>query len=81
VIEHLSSGSPFCRHERVEQASSLLELTEKQRKRIADVLTDTGKIVFTASVVAPFFQNAPVKPWLVIAGVVTAVALYVTALF
>jgi hypothetical protein len=52
-----------------------LELTEKQRKRIADVLTDTGKIVFTAPVVAPFFQNAPVKPWLVIAGVVTAVAL------
>jgi hypothetical protein len=58
-----------------------LELTEKQRKRAADVLTDTGKIVFTASVVAPFFQNAPVKPVFIGAGVVIAVALYVVALF
>jgi hypothetical protein len=59
----------------------LLRLTEKQRKRIADVLTDTGKIIFTASVVAPFFQNAPVRPVLVAAGVSIAAALYVIALF
>ena len=58
-----------------------LDLTEKRRKRVADVLTDTGKIIFTASVVAPFFQNAPVKPLLVVAGVVIAVALYIIALF
>lgn len=58
-----------------------MNLTEKQRKRVADVLTDTGKIIFTASVVAPFFQNAPVRSWLVATGVVIAVALYVVALF
>lgn len=58
-----------------------MELTEKQRKRIADILTDTGKIIFTASVVAPFFQNAPVRFWLIVAGVVIAVALYAIAVF
>ena len=56
-----------------------MELTEKQRKRVADILTDTGKIIFTASVVAPFFQNAPVRPSLIVAGVVIAVVLYVIA--
>jgi len=59
----------------------LLVLTEKQRKRAADVLTDTGKIIFTASVVAPFFQNAPVRPSLIVGGVAIAVALYIIALF
>jgi len=58
-----------------------LELTEKQRKRVADILTDTGKIIFTASVIAPFFQNAPVRPLLIVAGVMIAVALYVIAVF
>jgi len=58
-----------------------LELTEKQKKRGADILTDTGKIIFTASVVAPFFQNAPVSSSFIIAGVIIAVGLYVTALF
>jgi len=57
-----------------------LELTEKQKKRAADVLTDTGKIIFTASVVGPFFQNAPVSLAFIVAGVIIAAGLYVTAL-
>ena len=57
-----------------------VELKEKQRKRAADILTDTGKIIFTASVVAPFFQNAPVSSSFIASGVVIAVGLYV-ALF
>ena len=59
----------------------LVELTEKQRKRAADILTDTGKIIFTGSVVAPFFQNAPVGSSFIFAGVIVAVGLYVTAFF
>ena len=58
-----------------------MELTEKQRKRSADILTDTGKIIFTASVVAPFFQNAPVSSSFIASGVVNPVGLYVIALF
>ena len=58
-----------------------VELKEKQRKRAADILTDTGKIIFTASVVAPFFQNAPVSSSFIASGVVNPVGLYVIALF
>ena len=58
-----------------------MELTETQRKRAADILTDTGKIIFTASVVAPFFQNAQVGSSFIVAGVVIAAGLYVIALF
>lgn len=57
-----------------------MELTEKPKKRAADVLTDTGKIIFTASVGGPFFQNAPVSLAFIIVGVIIAAGLYVTAL-
>ena len=38
------------------------------------------KIIFTASVVGPFFQNAPVSLSFIVAGVIIAAGLYVTAL-
>jgi len=59
----------------------LIGADRETKEAAADILTDTGKIVFTASVVAPFFQNAPVSSSFIVAGVIIAVGLYVTALF
>ena len=37
-------------------------LNEKQKKRIADILTDTGKIIFATSVIAPLFHQLKINP-------------------
>lgn len=55
-------------------------LNEKQRKRIADILTETGKIIFAASVVAPLFQQLKIRPILVILGILISVIVYLLAI-
>jgi len=56
-------------------------LNEKQKKRIADILTDTGKIIFATSVIAPFFQQFKINPILVVLGFIISIAVYLLAIF
>jgi len=56
-------------------------LNEKQKKRIADILTDTGKIIFAASVIAPLFQQVEIRPILAITGILISVIVYLIAIF
>jgi len=55
-------------------------LNEKQKKRIADILTDTGKIIFATSVIAPLFQQLKIRPILVILGIFISVIVYLLAI-
>ena len=55
-------------------------LNEKQKKRIADILTDTGKIIFATSVIAPFFQQFKINPILVVLGFIISIAVYLLAI-
>ena len=55
-------------------------LNEKQKKRIADILTDTGKIIFATSVIAPLFQQVKIRLILVILGILIAVIVYLLAI-
>jgi len=57
-----------------------LVLNEKQKKRIADILTDTGKIIFATSVIAPLFQQVKIRLILVILGILIAVIVYLLAI-
>lgn len=56
-------------------------LNEKQKKRIADILTDTGKIIFATSVIAPLFQQLKINPIVVTLGVVISIVVYLLAIF
>ena len=56
-------------------------LNEKQKKRIADILTDTGKIIFATSVIVPLFQQFKINPILVILGLLISVIIYLLAIF
>ena len=56
-------------------------LNEKQKKRIADILTDTGKIIFATSVIAPLFQQFKINPMLVVLGLFISVIVYLLAIF
>ena len=56
-------------------------LNEKQKKRIADILTDTGKIIFATSVIAPLFQQFKARPILVILGILISISVYLLAIF
>ena len=56
-------------------------LNEKQKKRIADILTDTGKIIFATSVIAPLFQQFKTRPILVILGLLISIIVYLLAIF
>jgi len=56
-------------------------LNEKQKKRIADILTDTGKIIFATSVIAPLFQQFKINPIVVILGLMISIIVYVLAIF
>ena len=58
----------------------MTKLNERQKKRIADILTDTGKIVFAASVIAPLFQRLEVRPISVIFGISISVVVYLLAI-
>jgi hypothetical protein len=55
-------------------------LNEKQKKRIADILTDTGKIIFATPVIAPLFQQLKIRPILVILGIFISVIVYLLAI-
>ena len=55
-------------------------LNEKQKKRIADILTDTGKIIFATSVIVPLFQQFKINPILVILGLLISVIIYLLAI-
>jgi len=55
-------------------------LNEKQKKRIADILTDTGKIIFPTSVIAPLFQQLKIRAILVILGIFISVIVYLLAI-
>jgi hypothetical protein len=55
-------------------------LNEKQKKRIADILTDTGKIIFATSVIAPLFQEFKINPIVVTLGVVISIIVYLLAI-
>lgn len=56
-------------------------LNEKQEKRIADILTDTGKIIFATSVIAPLFQQFKTRPTSVILGLLLSIIVYLIAIF
>jgi hypothetical protein len=56
-------------------------LNEKQKKRIADILSDTGKIIFATSVIAPLFQQFKINPILVSLGVLISIIVYLLAIF
>jgi len=56
-------------------------LNENQKKRIADILTDTGKIIFATSVIAPLFHQLKINPILVFLGVIISVFVYLLAIF
>jgi len=56
-------------------------LNEKQKKRIADILTDTGKIIFATSVIAPLFQQFKTRPILVILSLLISIIVYLLAIF
>ena len=55
-------------------------LNEKQKKRIADILTDNGKIIFATSVIAPLFQQVKIRPVLVILGILISIIVYLLAI-
>lgn len=57
-----------------------MELNQKQRKRIADILTNAGNITLAASVIGPLFQKGDLTPVLIVVGVVTSILLYVGAI-
>ena len=56
-------------------------LNEKQKKRIADILTDTGKIIFATSVIAPLFQQFKINPIVVLLGIAISIIVYLLAIF
>jgi len=56
-------------------------LNEKQKKRIADILTDTGKIIFATSVIAPLFHQLKINIILVVLGIIISVFVYLLAIF
>ena len=56
-------------------------LNEKQKKRIADILTDTGKIIFATSVIVPLFQQFKINPILVVLGLLISIVVYLLAIF
>lgn len=56
-------------------------LNEKQKKRIADILTDTGKIIFATSVIAPLFHQFEINPILVVIGMLISIVVYILAIF
>ncbi|MBC8420445.1 MAG: hypothetical protein H8E10_17820 [Desulfobacterales bacterium] len=55
-------------------------LNEKQKKRIADILSDTGKITFATSVIAPLFHELKIRPILVVLGVLISIVVYLLAI-
>jgi len=56
-------------------------LNEKQKKRIADILTDTGKIIFATSVIVPLFQQFKINPILVVLGLLISIIVYLPSIF
>ncbi len=58
----------------------MVKLSNNQKRRIADILTDTGKIIFAASVIAPIFQEAKISIYLVITGIGVSVCVYLLAI-
>jgi hypothetical protein len=59
----------------------VVSLNEKQKKRIADILTDSGKIIFATSVIVPFFQQFKIRPILVFIGFLISIIVYLLAIF
>ena len=58
-----------------------MDLNVKQKKRIADILTDSGKIIFATSVIVPLFQELKIRPILVFIGFLISIIVYVLAIF
>ena len=56
-------------------------LNEKQKKRIADILTDSGKIIFATSVIAPLFQQFNINPILIGLGLLISLIVFLLAIF
>ena len=56
-------------------------LNERQKKRVADILTDTGKIIFATSVIVPLFQQFKINPILVVLGLLISIIVYLLAIF
>ena len=57
-----------------------MDLNQKQRKRIADILTNAGNITLAASVIVPVFQKGAVIPALVVVGIIFSILLYAGAI-
>ena len=57
-----------------------MDLNQKQRKRIADILTNAGNITLAASVIVPVFQKGAVSPALVVVGIIFSILLYAGAI-
>ncbi|MBI4778312.1 hypothetical protein HY792_05285 [Candidatus Desantisbacteria bacterium] len=58
-----------------------MKLNSSQRTRIANILTDTGKIVFAASVISPIFQGMNIHFSLVLTGIAISICTYLVAIY
>jgi len=55
-------------------------MNKKQRVRLSNILTNVGQVIFTASVIGPFFQGANISLPVLIIGIATAFILFIIAL-
>lgn len=58
-----------------------VKLNRSQKVRIANILTDTGKIIFATSVIAPIFQGAKIHYSLVLIGIAISICTYLIAIY
>ena len=56
-----------------------MDLNQKQRKRIADILTNAGNITLAAAVIVPLFQKGEIRIVPVLGGVLFSIVLYAAA--
>lgn len=56
-------------------------MNDKQRVRLANILTNIGQILFAASVIAPFFQGIQVSLIKILLGMLMALVFFGLALF
>ena len=54
-------------------------LNQKQRKRVADILSNAGNITLAAAVIVPLFQKGEIRIVPVLGGVLFSIVLYAAA--
>jgi len=55
-------------------------VNDKQRARLANILTNVGQIIFAVSIIAPFFQGAQVSPVTMVVGLSVTFVSFIIAL-